>query len=336
MKKKSRNLKPKGWTQAEIRRLERLYPMSHNKDLAKLFGRTIPGILSKAKKLGLQKDWDGGYRVPQPPQNENLWTQKEINILRKMYLNSSNGEIGKKLNRSCQAVQAKVKKLGLFQEFKKQGLLRKAKNGMNLWAAEEINTLKKLCSEKTTEQIAKKLGRTSKAIEVMARRSGLSIVSSKANSWTVEDDMFLEKHIARWSLERIAKKLGRTPSAVQRRAWRKHYLRNCPNQQHTEQRLWTRQEIKKLENGLPKYSNSEIAERLGRSHSSVGAKIKSLGLKRPPSWTSKGIAILTKYFPIETNVKVAKRLGKDPASIRLKAIELGLKKSIHTRYVRKK
>lgn len=334
MKKKSDNFKPKAWTQKEIRRLKRLYPMNHNKDIAKMFDRTTISILGKAKKLGLQKDWDGGYRVPPSSQNENLWTQKDINILRKMYLNSSNDEIAKKLNRSCQAVQTKVKKLGLFQEFKQQGLFRNTKNGKGLWADEEIDTLKKLHLAKTAAQIAEKLGRTSKAVGIMARRLGLSTTRSMANAWTVEDDAFLEKHIAKWPLEKIAKKLERTPCAVQRRAWQKHFLRNCPNQQHTQQQIWTKQDIKKLEYWLLKYSNDEIAEKLGRSRESVIAKMKRLGLKRSSFWTRKNIAILKKYFPFETNVKVAKRLGKNPASIRFKAIKLGLKKSVRIQYAK--
>lgn len=319
--------KPKPWVKAEIRRLKRLYPMSHNKDLARLFGRTTQSILAKAKKLGLKKDWEGGYRVPQPPQNENLWTKNDVRQLRKMYLTSSNSEIAVKIKRTCSAVQAKIRKLGLYQEFKKQGLTRKVTNnsGINLWTNHEIDILKKRYPENTCAKVAKELGRTSKAVRIKARRLGLSANQSK-NLWTAEDDAFIKKYYSKWPIEKIAKKLGRTPLRVQRRAWKKHLTGST----RTKQRFWTKQEIRKLEYFLSlRYSREEIATKLGRSIESVGGKIKRLGLKKSLIWTNRNIAILKKYFPIESNVSVAKRLGVEAATVRYKAIELGLRKSIY-------
>ena len=335
MKKKTNSLEPKPWTQKEISRLKQLYPMSHNKDIAKVFGRTITSILSKAKNLGIKKDWGGGYRVPQPPQNENLWTKEEIGELRRMYLNSSNSEIAAKLKRTPQAVQAKTRKLGLFRDIKEQGLTRKTKGGVNRWADREIEILKELYSQKSKDDVAKELRRSPKAVGIMARRLGLTSGAPRKNSWTAEDEAFLKKHIAQWPIEEIAKKLSKKPTAVQRMAWKKHFTRNCRNQRHTELQFWTKQEIGQLEYLLEKHSRKDIAAKLGRSLQSVAAKAKHLGLKKPLTWTTKNIAILKKFFPFETNVEVAKRLDKSPALIRLKAIKLGLKKSIYAKSTRK-
>jgi len=323
----SPKLKP--YTKAEIRRLKRLYPMTHNKDIAKILGRTIASILSKAKNIGIKKDWDGGYRVPQPPQNENPWTKYEVKELRRMYLNSSNGEIAKKLNRTKQAVQAKTKKLKLFREFKEQGLVRKTGVGVNRWADREINILKKLYPKKSKDYIAKKLGRTIKAVEVMGRRLKLTSSAPKKNIWTIEEDAFIEEHIAKWPIEKIAEKLGKTFNAIQRRAWKKHFTRNCSNKHHTEEKFWTNQEIKQLMHWHGKLSKKDIAKKLGRSLLSVKAKARHIGLRKLPIWTAKNKAILKKYFPFETNVKVAKRIGTNSVSIHLKAVELGLKKSVY-------
>lgn len=329
MKKKTSTLEPRRWTQAEIRRLKRLHPMTHNKDISKILGRTTASILSKAKKLGIKKDWEGGYRVPQPPQNENPWTKEEIKELRSMYLNSSNDEIAEKLKRTRQAVQAKTRKLGLFREFKEHGLLRKTKCGANKWADGEIDILKELYPEKSKDYIAQKLGRTIKAVAVMARRLNLTSSAPRKNSWTIEDDTFIKEHIAKWPIEKIAEKLNKTPITIQRRAWKKHFTSNLPTKHHTQQRFWTKQEIRQLEYFLGKCSKEDIAAKFGRSLQSVNAKAKHLGLKKLPIWTTKNIAILKKYFPFETNVKVAKRISTNPVSVRLKAIEFGLKKSVY-------
>ena len=320
--------KPRLWTKAEIDKLKRLYPMSHNKDLARILNHTILSVLGKAKKLGIKKDWAGGYRVPPPPQTENVWSKEEIKTLRKMYLNSTVSEIAAKLKRSKQAVQSKTKKLGLFHEFKKQGLFRKTKNGAHRWTEGEINILKELYPQKRKNYIAEKLGRSPKAVEVMAIRLKLT-AAPRESSWTVENDEFVKNHIAEWPIEEIAKKLNRTPNAVQRRAWDKHFSRNCPNQHHTQDKSWTTQEIAQLKHWHKKLSKRKIAEKLGRSTRSVKAKAEHLGLKKRQVWTPKNIAILKKYFPFETNSAVAKRIGTYPLSVSLKANELGLKKSVY-------
>lgn len=328
MKKDSSNLKTTPWTQKDVQRLKRLYPKNHNTKLADIFGRTIQSIRKKAQKLGIQKDDD--YLTPQ--QNEIAWTETEIRKLREMYINSSNSEIAASLKRSKQAIQTKIKKLGLIRELKERGLARKTKKGNNKWSDKELDILKRLYDKESKEYIAEKLERTPKAVAVKAGRLGLIEDAPNQNLWTIEEDIFLEKHIAKWPIEKIAKKLERTPSAVQRRAWYKHFTRNCPNQHHTQQRLWTRQEIKQLEYLLRQHSKREIAAKLGRSFQSVVAKAKTLGLKKPQIWTTKNIAILKKYYPFETNVEIARRVGTYPNTVRLKAKELRLKKSIYAKF----
>jgi len=333
LKKKIKNTEPTHWTQKEIRQLERLYPTNHNKDLAKILGRTIASLLGKAKILGLKKDWEGGYRVPPPPQNENLWTQEEIVELRTMYLNSGSKEIAAKLNRTPQAIKSKIRKLGLFSELNEKDLRRKF-TGINQWSADDIEILKNLYTVKSLAQIAAELGRTPNSISKMASKLKLShsnIPASKRLVWTDETDAFLAEHIAKWPLEKIAEKLNLTPSAVQRRAWRKHFSRNCPNPHHQKSRPWTRQEIAQLQYWLPMFSNEEIAAKLERGVEAIIAKRKRMGLKRPPFWTDKNIAILKKYFPIESNTNVAQRLGIDNAKVRAKASELGLRKSVYAK-----
>jgi len=325
MGKKANSHKMNRWTQREISRLRLLYPMGHNKDLARIFGRTITSILGKAKKLGIQKDWAGGYSVPQP----NNWTKDEIKELQDLYLTLSDNEIATKLKRTKQAVQSKVKKLRLFRKLKEQGLMRRKSVGVNKWSDAEIDTLKKLYPEKSKKDIAEKLGRSPRAVEIMARRLKLITCISEKNLWTTEEEEFLKKHIAIWPIEKIAQKFGRTANAVQRRAWDNHFTKNCRNKHYTQDKFWTRQETRQLEYFLgQRLKMKDIAAKLGRSTKSVKAKAKRLRLKKPSVWTTKNLALLKKYFPFETNVNVAKRIGTNPSSLMLKVIELGLKKSI--------
>ncbi|MCK4627661.1 MAG: hypothetical protein KAT56_01590, partial [Sedimentisphaerales bacterium] len=50
------------WSKADVERLIRLYPKSHNKDLAVIFGRAEDAVRGKARRLGLKKDYAGGYK----------------------------------------------------------------------------------------------------------------------------------------------------------------------------------------------------------------------------------------------------------------------------------
>jgi hypothetical protein len=319
--KQSGTQKAKAWSASEERQLKKLYPMSHNSDLAKQFGRSIDGIRKKAIKLGLKKDWAGGYRVCQPPQNENPWTAAQIRQLRKMYLTTPTPEIAAALNRSPMAVQSKIKKLGLYQEFKKQGELRKPKGQ---WTQQEINTLRELYPVKTKVQIAEIMDRSFHAISRMIHKLQLS-TEKPSTGWTAEEDAFLEKHIFEWPVEKIAEALGRGPWSVKKRAWKKQLLK---------QTQWTKSEIQQLKYWQSKCSREELAEKLGRPFNGVVSKLQELGLKKYKPLTPKETAILRKFFPIETNVEVAKRLGVSPPTVAAKARQLGLRKSIHVKYQR--
>lgn len=323
MKKRKHSLKAiRGWTVAELRQFKKLYPMSHNSDLAERLGRTIDSIRKKAIKLGLKKDWAGGYRVHQPPQNENSWTPEQFETLRRMYLHSTTAEIAAALNRSPMAVQSKIRKLGLYQEFNRQGLLRKYRGR---WSKKEIATLKKLYPVKTKSEIVEEMGRSIRAVSRMITKLQLS-GKTRSVAWTAKEDEFLEKYIFTWSVEKIAEKLGRGCRAVQGRAWRKRLLKQTTG--------WSKEEIQQLKYWLPKCTRQEIADKLGRSLYSVARKIKRLGLKKKRSMTPKEIAILKKFFPIESNAAVAQRLGVSPPTVAAKARELGLFKSVNAKYLR--
>lgn len=319
-KQRKTTLPPRGWTAAELRLFKKLYPMSHNSDLAERFDRAVDTIRKKAIKLGIKKDWAGGYRVHQPPQNENLWTPDEVKQLQAMYLHFTNEQIAAKLNRSRMAVQAKIRKLKLCKEFRNNGKTRRPVQAR--WSDQEIETLKELYPVKTKAQIAEEMRRSFRAVGAMITKLRLS-GEKPSVAWTAEEDEFLEKHIFTWPVEKIAEKLGRGCRAVQGRAWRKRLLK---------QTGWTKEEIQQLRHLLPNHSRQEIAEKLGRTVYSVAKKQKRLGLQKRKRITAKDIAILKKFFPIEPNEVVAQRLGVKPPTVAAKARELGLHKSVYAKY----
>jgi len=312
-KRKGKNISPRGWTEQEVRLFEQSYPNTHNKDLAKRFGRTIYSIRKKATKLGLKKDWEGGYRLPHsnPP---NAWTKDEIETLKRMYYTSLNEEIAQKLGRTLAAVGTKIRDIGL-------SLTPKA----NRWTAEQIEYMKKHYAFESAGEIGRELGRSENAVRGMACKLKLSEVCTVRNGrkysvWTEEEDSILRKYIFILPAEKIAKKLNRRVCGVKARAWKLSLLK---------QHRWTEQETRKLAYLLPKHTRKEIAGELGRTLESVITKLKRLGLKKQKPWKPRDIMILRKFFPIETNVKVAERLNRSASTISLKAREFGLHKSIN-------
>ncbi len=324
MGERMETIRPKRWTQEEIRRFRQLYPTSHNKDLAKTFHRTIYSIRRKAIKLGIGKDWAGGYRPPQAPQNQNLWTANELAELQKMYRDSTIPEIAQKLGRSPLSVQTKIKRLRLFRKLKEQGLPR---HSQGQWSDEQIAILTKFYRVETNVQTGRRLGKSPNAVGRMVQKLRLSKLFQKTGrsrkvAWTDAEDVFLKEHIFIWPVKKIAKEFNRSISSVKARAWKKRWLK---------QNLWTKQESSQLRYLLSRYSYKEISAKLGRSIESVKRKRKRMGLEGK-GWTDIDIKILRKFFPIETNAEVAKRLGMSSPTIAPKARKLGLRKSIYAKF----
>ena len=116
------------WSQAEVELLIKLYPISYNTDLAIRFNRSQEAIRGKARKLGLAKDYAGGYQrlwgIGQP------WSGTEINLLRELYATyTPNEEIAKKIGRTYHAIQKMAEKLGLVK--------------MEFWSESEDELIKK-------------------------------------------------------------------------------------------------------------------------------------------------------------------------------------------------
>jgi hypothetical protein len=159
---KKTNVSHKRWTRRENDLLKRLYPLIHTQVLAEMLHTTELNVRQKAFRLGIKKDWKGGYHSPPKRPVEKPYTKREIKQLRKMFTVLTTREISRKLTRGQWSLSAKFKELGLG---------RKPKPGA--WSGKEIEQLKKLYAGKSAVEIAAKLGRSVYAVGMKIRKLGL-------------------------------------------------------------------------------------------------------------------------------------------------------------------
>lgn len=247
------------WILAEVARLEILYPSTHNTQLAKLFSRSVNAIKKKARKMGLEKDFAGGYRSPRPTP-ENVWTEREVKELKHRYPTTAVEEIADSLGRTMSAVQTKATMLRL----KKAGR----------WSAKDEEFLRKHYPDNSAAYLAKKLDRTVESIRQKAVKSGLTHSSGKKRLWTKNEDRTLKKIYFDWPIDKVAKRLGRTVSSVKSRALKLGFIK---------QPRWTDEETEQLMSLYPMHTRKEAAEIMGLSIESIYSKIKHLGLRKNKS-----------------------------------------------------
>jgi len=154
-----------------------------------------------------------------------------------------------------------------------------AKEERNLprpWSDDEIELLKKLYAEKPTEELAKQLGRSLPAVRCRAYMLGLKRKIQYEGCWTPEDTALLKELYPECPIPEIVKRLGRTVAAITCRA---HYL-GLKRKSYLD-KLWTAQELQLLSQLYPIHENiQDIAERIGRSPSTVRAKAHDLGFSK--------------------------------------------------------
>jgi DNA-binding NarL/FixJ family response regulator len=99
-KAKSKNSRPRPWSEGEVKLLRTLYPDNSTRDIANELGRTVAAVQNKASKLGLGKS----IRV---------WSKRELNLLKKLYPGRTAQQVADQLRRPVQATRKKVVVLGL-------------------------------------------------------------------------------------------------------------------------------------------------------------------------------------------------------------------------------
>ena len=102
------------WSRAEVQSFRRVYGTRSDEDLCVIFGRTPRSVHDLARKLCLAKDkaflrrqrGQGATRMPR-------WSNEELDLLRRLYPETSNLDIALRLARSVKSVVSKAHHLGL-------------------------------------------------------------------------------------------------------------------------------------------------------------------------------------------------------------------------------
>lgn len=90
--------KKDNWTEKDIEKLQKLYPVKSNEDVAAALGKPASAIRAKAYKLRLKKD-------------SRYWTPKESKWLKKNWDVMSAEELATKLNKTKWAIINKYREL---------------------------------------------------------------------------------------------------------------------------------------------------------------------------------------------------------------------------------
>jgi len=125
------NLREDRWTEEEIEFLKENYNKMLYRDIAKILGRTVNSVRSKALKLGLTK------------REASEWSDEEIEYLKRNYHVKPLSEIIRKLQRSEKSIIHKAQRLGLSspkepngRELQLQALIDKACPGEYIYTGD--------------------------------------------------------------------------------------------------------------------------------------------------------------------------------------------------------
>ena len=212
------------------------------------------------------------------------WTKKDIEILKNGYFNKKINQLSKTLNRTPNSIRIKASELKLKK--------------YNRWTEKELSLLKKIYIDGDTNTIIKSFPKhtlgsiNKKAEEFKLRRKNL-----KKPRWTEKEIGELKKLFNNnYSSEKVSIILGKSIGEVNRQR-RKHKILFGKIK-------WSEEEINILRKYYKTMTNKQIQENFlsDRTMSSIGGKIRNLGLKKPKSllWSKKEVDILKNKYSSNT------------------------------------
>lgn len=145
------------------------------------------------------------------------------------------------------------------------------------WTEEEISYLRERIGKDTWATIAKKLGRTEKAVSQKAFKMGIS--SDGYSPWSQKEVAFLLENFRGMSLQELASCLGRTETSVHSKAYKIGLRHNTASRRPHSRKLWRAEDDMALRDMSESMTAVEIAERLGRTVDSVRSRCKVLGIR---------------------------------------------------------
>lgn len=174
-----KDTKPHDYSDKEIKFIRDNYLKLNNKQIARKLKRTQAGIMAIALKLGLAGNQQKMNLILKS--RTDLYSERELDFVRKNYFKMTNAKIAEKLNRSEKGLFDVAKRLGLvgFRE-KKQSWVRG--NLETHYTLAEKNFISNNYLKMTNDQIGKKLNRTAAGIAHILMRLGLSGNSGRRTS----------------------------------------------------------------------------------------------------------------------------------------------------------
>ena len=117
-----------------------------------------------------------GKKTPERPRKfRGIWTDQELDTLRKLYPSMTNADIAKKLGRPKASVDKKGFDNGLKKDpdHRRKVAISNNKKRRNSWTKEEEATLKKMYQKHTYREMADILKRNPQSIQSKATKLGL-------------------------------------------------------------------------------------------------------------------------------------------------------------------
>lgn len=136
------------------------------------------------------------------------YTDEEHALIRQMaHAKVKTADVAAMLGRTLYAIE------------KRRQVIGAAATGPRRWTAEEVALVNKLIPSMTYREIGAHVGRSPKAIEVMAGRR-TSRPNKRSADWTEEEDAMLRRLFPDHTTNQAAERLGRSAKSVERRAAR--------------------------------------------------------------------------------------------------------------------
>jgi DNA-binding CsgD family transcriptional regulator len=328
----------KRWSEKELKRLKKLFPIMSIVQLQKHFPiRSKAAITKKALLLGLRKTYMKSSSPPEKAYLNLLRDQKEILI--KLYPTTSNKEIAKLLGRSVFAIKTQAQKLGLHKVTYEPGV--RNGSGVKFWTKKEDALIRKLYPTTYAKDIAARLEeRDAKSIQTRAAFLGVKKdpeFKKPNNLWPDEDIQKLRNLWQQgYNRAEISEMIGRSLTSVKHQVQRQTREFDLPERQEGQQ--WSRKETACLLRHYKTKTSAELSIILGRSVSSIYNKAKRLNLTDEVSeskWSASEISRLKKNYKQGPILRIAKKLCRSTRSVRRKAGSLGLLEEKQTSWTAK-
>ncbi|MEG1597051.1 MAG: hypothetical protein RR359_02100 [Bacilli bacterium] len=284
------------WTEEDILQLKELSEKYHYEEIAKIMNRTPNAIYLKAKRMNIRLI-----------QDRSKWTEEDEQLLRDYWGNYSIEQIAKKMKRSVFSLKVKAVRMGLGSMIA---------NNVEQISISDISDILNVSLDRLYNTWIDK-GLKIKNIKITKNKSYMAVtwkdlmefLKHHQDMWDSRD---LEKNILgtepewlkekrnkdiedepqkykRWDKEELetikrllleGKSYKEISEIIQRSEWAiANMLRNL-GYSYKLKRFWTGKEMIYLKENYPNMTQDEIAEQLGRTKKSIGAKAEELGIQK--------------------------------------------------------